>query len=484
MPLAVLRVDASREIGAGHLARCVALGLALEDEGWTPVLASTRETQGILPVPPWRRVVLAGNDPASEPAAIAAAIPEGADILLVDHYRRGAAFEGALRPWARRILAIEDLADRRHDCDFLLDSTPLRRATEYDDLVPASAARLVGAAYAPLRAGFARERWRRPVDAGEVSTIHLSLGATDPGGHLGTVLDGIEASGFRGRTIVSLSPAAAGYREACTRVDRLGGVVLPADAGMAAAMAACDLAIGAGGVGMLERACLGLPQVLVEVASNQRANLAAMARAGACIVVGPPEAGAVARAVRAVLEDGALREHLGRCGAALCDGLGARRVALEASAGRWRLRLATEADRDVLLEWQLEPGTRRFARDPRPPTPETHRAWIDARLADRRCVFLVMEEDAAPCASVRLDWRKEEEGFEISLVVAPAMRGQGHSVRALSLARRLVAGEDLLAHVQAANEASLRSFERAGYVPAGRPDWYVSRGARQRWDSA
>jgi RimJ/RimL family protein N-acetyltransferase len=360
----------------------------------------------------------------------------------------------------------------------------MRRAADYDHLVPAGATRLVGGGYAPLRAEFARARWRRPVGNASVRSIHLSLGATDPCGHLGAVLDGVAASGFNGKLVLSLSPLAVGYRDVCARVAAMGGVVLPPDACMAGSMAACDLAIGAGGVGMLERACLGLPQVLVEVAANQRANLAAVAAARGGLVVGPPRPASVAHALRVVLSDRVLRDSLARNGAALCDGLGARRVAMELLDEPCRLRPATIADSDMLFEWQREPGTRRYARDPKPPEPEAHRAWLDARLVDRRCVFLVMEEVGTPRASVRLDWREEEAGFEVSLVVAPGVRGRGYGVRALLLARRLVAGEDLLAHVQAANEASLRSFSRAGYVSAGQPEWYVNRGGRSSWVSA
>lgn len=476
MPLVVLRVDASREIGAGHLARCIGIGLALEEEGWTPILASTRGTPDVLPTPPWRRVVLDGGDLGTEARAIQVAMPQGADLLLVDHYGRCAAFERALRPWAGRVMAIDDRADRTHDCDLLLDPTPMRRAAEYDGLLPAAARRLVGGCYAPLRAGYARARWRRPTGGGDVRSIHLSLGATDPGDHLGTALDGIEASGFDGAVILSLSPTAAGYRHACARVARLGGTVLPHGPGIAAAMAACDLAIGAGGVGMLERACLGLPQLLVEVAANQRANLAAVAAARAALVVGSPDAGAIARALRSLLEDRALREAIANKGSRLCDGLGARRAAMELTNESLRLRLATADDSDILLGWQLDPSTRQYARDPRPPEPDAHRAWMGSRLADRRCIFLVMEEAGRACATIRLDWREEGEGFEVSLVVAPGHRGRGLGTHALGLARRLVAGEDLFAHVKGGNEASLRSFIRAGYVPTGRPEWYASRG--------
>lgn len=43
------------------------------------------------------------------------------DWLVVDHYALDARWESALRGMVRRILVIDDLADRVHDCDVLLD---------------------------------------------------------------------------------------------------------------------------------------------------------------------------------------------------------------------------------------------------------------------------------------------------------------------------------------------------------------------------
>lgn len=476
MPLAVLRVDAGREIGAGHLARCIALGLAMEEDGWTLVLASTRASHDILPIPNWKYLVVETGDMPAEISAMISAFPEGVDLLILDHYRRGVSFEKALRSWASRILVIEDYPNRQHDCDVLVDPTPLRDSIEYARFVPARSARFVGGAYAPLRPMFARARWRRPRDRDDVRSIHLSLGATDPGGGLGSVLEGIEASGFDGDIVVSLSPAARGYGDVCARISNMGGVILPPNTDIASAMSTCDLAIGAGGVGMLERACLGLPQILVEVAANQRSNLAAAEAAEAGIVVRRPDARTIARAVHSIISSHDQRLRMARNSSALCDGLGASRVAMELLGEACRLRLAVAADCATIHEWQSHPTTRRFARDTTIPEFDTHKAWMDAKLADRRCIFLIMEAGDTSCASVRLDWLEDQSGFEVSLVVAPSKRGRGYGARALSLARRLVSGEDLLAHVKQANEASMRSFARAGYIPAGRPDWYISRG--------
>ena len=131
---AVFRADASPEIGGGHVMRCLALAEALEATGGWRCGFATRPESGAM-VPSIRTL---GCDPlelvgpaGDEPQALAGGWPGGCDLLVVDHHRREARFERACRPWARRIMVIDDLADRHHDCDLLLDQTAGRQASDY-----------------------------------------------------------------------------------------------------------------------------------------------------------------------------------------------------------------------------------------------------------------------------------------------------------------------------------------------------------------
>src|SRR5947207_13495005 len=117
----VFRTDAGPAIGSGHVMRSLALGRAFSARGWKVSLAATRETFAsvkALAAADVERIVVS-DKPDREAAELAAHSP--IDILVVDHYGRGAAFERACRDFAKRIIAVDDLADRAHECDLVVD---------------------------------------------------------------------------------------------------------------------------------------------------------------------------------------------------------------------------------------------------------------------------------------------------------------------------------------------------------------------------
>ena len=110
--VAVFRCDASRQLGSGHVVRCLALADALAEAGWTCIFATTPGTRNAVPLlanSSHRLLELTGaND---ELVQLVQELPEGCHLLIVDHYQRDVQFEAGARPWADRILAIDDLAD-------------------------------------------------------------------------------------------------------------------------------------------------------------------------------------------------------------------------------------------------------------------------------------------------------------------------------------------------------------------------------------
>lgn len=328
-PLVIFRLDATPSLGIGHMARCRVLAEKLASEGWRIRFAVSADTAATIGAPD--DSIVMPSDACSEPDALRTAEPAGCDLLVVDHYGRDATFERACRPWVRRVFVLDDLADRPHDADWLLDPTPGREPADYAERVRHDTRLLLGSSYALLDARFAQARpaaLARRRAGGPVSRILISPGGTDPADVTGVALAalaGVEPSLVADVALLPSAPHLASVRE------RAGpGVHLHAPArNMAALMVEADLAIGAPGGGAWERCCLGLPTLLVITAENQRLNGARLEEAGAAVVVG--EAGKVyaatlGAALTALVGDAARRRRMAEAAASLCDGAGVSRV--------------------------------------------------------------------------------------------------------------------------------------------------------------
>ena len=330
--MAVFRADASPAIGGGHVMRCLTLAGALTEAGWSCAFAVRPGTGDAVPALARSGidVVSLDGDAADVPGVLARHWPEGPDWLIVDHYGLGAAFEEACRPWAGNIMAIDDLADRRHDCQVLLDQNLGRETGDYAALVPAGCGILLGPDFALLRSQFGAAResaLARRANGGEVGRIMVSMGATDPGGVTVKVLEGIGFSGVDAAIdVVAPSGAERDVEKAAVAV---GAEVHYDVADMAALMGRADIAIGGAGTTSWERCCLGLPSVVIVTAGNQRPIADELGNAGAAAVLGwhgDVDPGRVSRAVADISADPTGRRRMGEAAARLCDGQGAMRI--------------------------------------------------------------------------------------------------------------------------------------------------------------
>ena len=456
---AIFRADASAEIGGGHVMRCLALAEALEATGGWACRFATRPATGAM-IPSMGASIELTGAPEDEPAALAG----GCDLLVVDHHGRDAAFERACRPQARRIMAIDDLADRRHDCDILLDQTAGRRAADYAGLVPPSCRLLMGSSHALLRPQFRAARagaLERRGHGGPVRRILVSLGASDPEDATSRVLDGIAASGVEAAIDVVLgagAPHLAAVRERLAGLPQ-AAVLHHAVSNMAALMADADMAIGAAGTTSWERCCLGLPSLTVITADNQRDVAAALEDAGAARLVGAAD---IADAVATLAGDADARAAMAISAAGLCDGRGLDRVVLALGAPRdgqspW-LRLAEPDDGQVMFDWQGRPETRRFALNPAPPTRPEHDRWLARMIADAAVLLMLIMDGDAPAGVLRIDGARE-----VSIHIAPERQGRGLAGAALKLVASIYPGWTFHARVLAGNQASHTLFQSAGY---------------------
>jgi UDP-2,4-diacetamido-2,4,6-trideoxy-beta-L-altropyranose hydrolase len=195
------------------------------------------------------------------------------DWLVVDHYGLDQRWESSLRSCVGRIMVIDDLADRTHDCDLLLDQNLVAQMEDrYAGKVPLSCALLLGPEYALLQPTYAELHDQVPAREGPIRRIFIFFGGVDS-----TNLTGRSLAAFLRLNrpdidvdvvITADSPHAENiHRQVAGHSNIHIHSNLPS---LASLMARADLAVGAGGATSWERLCLGLPSLVVTLAENQR----------------------------------------------------------------------------------------------------------------------------------------------------------------------------------------------------------------------
>ena len=353
------RVDASTLIGSGHVMRCLTLADALAEAG-NRCYFVMRQEPGNLEDAVRRRghhVLMLSPAVSGESASSLESVPPHAawlgvsweadvsdalqalkgielDWLVVDHYALDYRWESKVFGYCRRLMAIDDLADRKHQCNLLLDQNLGRGPHDYDGFVPGDTKKLIGSDYALLRPEFSRTRVMslEARQTREPGSILVSMGGVDAANVTGDVLrvlDTIEVVSAYRVTVV-LGAACPHIDEVIEKAEsmRLDARVVVNANNMAELMSQADLAIGAAGGSAWERCCLGLPSLLVVMADNQRSGADALKRAGASLSLGWPDAieETLPRAIREVVAPGRLLE-MSQNAAAICDGFGVQRVA-------------------------------------------------------------------------------------------------------------------------------------------------------------
>lgn len=354
----VFRVDASLEMGTGHVMRCMTLASELRRRGHqchficrdakahlgAQVKArgfgldllkseaqeifkenSQRDAHAHWLSVPWE------YDAEQTKARLNGFKP---DWLIVDHYSLDVKWEREVAPFVGRIMVIDDLADRPHDCSLLLDQNLGRKPQDYDMLVPGSTQRLIGPRYALLRPEFSQLREsslvRRQLPV--LKRILVSLGGVDQNNVTSKVLSALSECELPDETEIDIvmgatAPALQDVR-AQSKELRFKATVNVNVGNMAERMRNADLSIGAAGSTSWERCCLGLPTIMVILAENQRMIGESLAQIGAASLV---EENRVAfdlgDCINQLAQSVDVRKRLIENSAAICDGNGTNRVA-------------------------------------------------------------------------------------------------------------------------------------------------------------
>ena len=290
----VFRADASLQMGTGHVMRCLTLAQALKDNGVNieficrkhdgnlidkirlngfnvHELEVLEEVDDKLAHSHW----LGATQQQDADDCIGILKLEKIDWLIVDHYALDEQWQKRLKPCYEKLMVIDDLADRKHECDILLDQNFGRSSQDYKELVPISAKLLMGSKYVLLRPEFEKYRTNslnRRKD-GKFKKLLVNMGGVDPDNITGKVLERLQIAKLPKDvefTIVmgKTAPHLANVITSANNLPYKSKVKVDID-NMAELMADADIAIGASGATTWERCCLGLPTIQLITAYNQ-----------------------------------------------------------------------------------------------------------------------------------------------------------------------------------------------------------------------
>lgn len=446
--------------------RCLATAETLAWASWKIGFVSSAETLETVPA------LACSGFPVSESKE---SDPIRADLIVFDHYGIDATAERRLAGETPLRVAFEDRPIRAHDVDLLVDPTPGRQADSYRDLLPPKTELLGGMSYVQLRRQWRMARETRSpkiARSADRRRVLVSMGSTDPTNATARVLAALASLDLALDIDVVLGPKAPHISavramtgaKVCLHID-------PPD--LPSLVANADLAIGAAGSSCFERACLGVPSIIVALADNQVDLAKAFDQAGAaCAVAGSQleDIEGFSSFVSRLLGDDDARKFMSKRAVDLVDGRGTQRLLLrlggrmDVSGGGVSLRAAEQGDCDWMFELQCRPETRRFARNQNPPTATEHVVWYGRTLSDPDRLLAVVEKDHSSVGIVRLDRLSDEKpAFEVSIAICPTWYGRGIGSATLNLVRKIVPGADLIAIVHPDNRASQSLFVRAGY---------------------
>lgn len=269
----IIRTDASIKIGSGHVMRCLTLADIFRMKGHNVYFCMKPYVGNLIDY-----VEKRGYANLTE--------LEETDLLLFDHYQIDLREEKNSRKYAKKIMVIDDLANRMHDCDILLDQNLVRNyETRYDDLVPSTCKTLLGPEYLILRDEFVIGREHRIARLEQVEKLLIFMGGTDPTNETMKVLEALKNVKFKKIHVVcgNGNPKNKQIQSICLKE---GYVYHQQISYMAQLMSEVDFVVGAGGMTTWERCYVGVPSSSTIIADNQRETTTYMEELGAVINLG------------------------------------------------------------------------------------------------------------------------------------------------------------------------------------------------------
>ncbi len=309
----VFRVDSSTIMGSGHLMRCLTLSKLIRSSGNDDVYFICRDLGGniaslvsdndfnlimlpaaernsnLLGYTAWFTVSQEQDSYETIDAIGSISSERQVDYVIVDSYAINEKWEKKLRPFTKKIFVIDDLANRKHECDFLLDQTyGIENSSKYDGLVPLSCVQFLGTPYSLLKPEYRKLRQEIDLLRQEIKNILVFFGGSDDTGETVKFLEALKQKQYEQYHFIIIigggNPQKKKIKAYCDEMDNVEFHCQVDN--MEYYISISDIAFASAGVNTWERCVLGLPSVITVTADNQLEVAAKMREKNAAVILG------------------------------------------------------------------------------------------------------------------------------------------------------------------------------------------------------
>jgi spore coat polysaccharide biosynthesis predicted glycosyltransferase SpsG/RimJ/RimL family protein N-acetyltransferase len=454
------------QTGIGHLVRSLALAECFADFGWQITLETTAPVE--LTRDQITRLGFQILNLAIEPPDPA----RQADLILCDDYTIDAHALDALKSRCTVLMQFQDFLEQTIAADIII------RIAYQGPYPEGGVICLQGIDYAVLRSDFRRIRYKRIISKrmGEIRSVLIAMGGTDTQSQTIAWAEQVRSrfpDAFIQLVMGSLTPH-------IDQIKALAGPKLSVAVDspiMADLIGDADLVIGSGGVGCLERCCIGIPNITLIVADNQRPQTTELAKRGATLALELEQSHqpGMIRAALDQLDVAGQSETMAEAGRDAIDGRGAWRILTHilnrniAKPLGLDFRLAEQADCSLVYDWQNQPGARTFSRNPEPPVWTDHQHWFAGVLNDPHRHLFIVSAGQDAIGFLRLDKMTSDTAltYEVSILLDQHRRGQGYGRSMLQAITQFCCDVRLTAEIDPRNTGSIRAFMAAGFLALG-----------------
>jgi UDP-2,4-diacetamido-2,4,6-trideoxy-beta-L-altropyranose hydrolase len=491
----VIRTDSSQKIGSGHVMRCLTLAEELRKSGATAEFITRDHPKNIskqiinkgfkvylLPNPTTEKQQnlteyeqwLGVKQDTDADESIQIVKDNEVDCLIVDHYALDYNWEDKLSPYTKKTIVIDDLANRKHSCDLLLDQNYIHDDKRYDYLIAPDTIKLLGPKYTLLRKEFIENKKCRTQNI-TIKRVFVFFGGTDPDNLTKLAIKALAQPKLESLSvdivIGSTNPHQSELKKEIEKhpnfklhiqVDNISELMLKA-----------DLALGAGGATTWERMALGLPSLVVTISENQATSTKELDKDGFINWLGSTnqvnEQIIYDALLKAINNSNQLVEQSRKCQLRF-NGNGAKIVSKLLTIGpdpdTLSVREAKTSDASLYFYWKNDTESLKQSFNKNTIEWHEHQEWFDNKLKDPDTIMLLIESSVSPIGQVRFD--RKSFHYTIDYSLAKQFRGFGLAkvvlLKAVSYLSQKSGAFTLIGEVKENNVQSKKVFERLGFT--------------------